>query len=93
MEAFQDRATCHVEEWQGEQMMSFYSTFKYSSPNQRPLEVPETDCVSPVLQPWGLHERRNVSVAVWSSEQAEPNDAGRWHPGRSFRPALLIRMM
>lgn len=43
-----------------------------------------------VLQPWRLHEHRNISVSVWSFEQTEPDDAGRRDPGGSLWTTLLI---
>lgn len=45
-------------------------------------------CVS-CHQPWRLHEHRNISVPLWSSQQTEPADAGQWDAGWSFWSTLL----
>ena len=48
------------------------------------------DTVSVSCQkPRRLHEHGNVSVPVWSSEQAEPADAGQWDAGGSIWTTLL----
>lgn len=49
-------------------------------------------CLSVCLscqQPRRLHEHRNFSVALWSSEQTEPADAGWRDAGRSLWSTLL----
>lgn len=41
-------------------------------------------------QPWRLHEHRNISVSLWSSEPTEPADAGQRATERSFWSTLLM---
>ena len=41
-------------------------------------------------QPWRLHQHRNISVSLRSSEPTEPADAGQRAAGRSFWSTLLM---